>query len=69
MGSVRPSHESHQEKLLVSGHEALHLAIDKDDLLNGPEIVHTRFRIPIVNIVNMKVALRRIECTPMEHNI
>ena len=43
MDSVRPSHELHQEKLPVSGHEVLDLAIDKDDLLNGPEIVHTRF--------------------------
>ena len=43
MDSVRPSHESLQKKLLVSGYEVLHLAIDKDDLLNGPEIVHTRF--------------------------
>ena len=43
VGSVRPSHESLQEKLLFSAHEVLHLAIDKDDLLNGSEIVHTRF--------------------------
>jgi hypothetical protein len=43
VGSVRRSHESLQEKLLVSGHEVLHLAINKDDLLNGTEIAHTRF--------------------------
>ena len=43
MGSVRPSRESLQEKLLVSGYEVLHWVIDKDALLKGPEIVHTRF--------------------------
>ena len=52
-GSVRPSYESLQEKLLVSaGYKILHLIIDKDALLNGPEIVHTG-----ILIVNMKVAL------------
>ena len=40
-GSVRPSHESLQERLLVSGCEVLHWVIDKDAFLNGPEIVHT----------------------------
>jgi hypothetical protein len=43
MGSVRQSHELHQEKRLDSGYEVLHLVIDKDVLLNGSEIVHTRF--------------------------
>ena len=37
-GNVRPSHESHQEKPPVSGYEVLHLVIDKDDHLNGPEL-------------------------------
>ena len=32
--NVRLSHEALQEKLLVSGHEVLHLVIDKDALLN-----------------------------------
>ena len=40
-GSVRQSHESLQGKLLVSGYEVLYWVIDKDALLNGPEIVHT----------------------------
>ena len=42
-GTVRPSHESLQERLLVSfpGHEVLHRVIDNDALLNRPEIVHT----------------------------
>ena len=41
-GSARSSHESLQEKLLVSSHEVLNWIIDKD-ALNGHEIVHTRF--------------------------
>ena len=53
-GSVRLSHESLQKKLLVPGYEVLHWVIDNDALLNEPEIVHTNFWIPIVN---MKVAL------------
>ena len=66
-GSVRPSHESLQEKLLVSArYEVLHWVIDKDALLNGPEVVHTRFWIPIVN---MKVTPRWVECTSMDDNI
>ena len=34
--------------------------------LNEPEILHTRFWIPTVN---MNVALRWVDCTPMDHNI
>ena len=32
-----------------------YLAIDKDDLLNGPEIMHTRFGIPSMIIVEKVV--------------
>ena len=53
-GSVRPSHESLQEILLLLVHEVLHWVTDKDIFLNGPEIIHTRFYI---SIMNMKVAL------------
>ena len=69
VGSVRPSHESLQEKLLVSaGYEVLHWVIVKDALLNGPEIVHTRFKFWIP-IVDMKVTLYRVECTPVDDSI
>ena len=66
VGSVRQSHESLLEKLPVSeGYEVLYWVIYKDPLLNGHEIMHTW--IVIVN--NMKVALCRVECTPMDDNI
>ena len=64
MGSVQPSHELLQEKLLISGYGVLHWVIDKDTLLNGLEIVHTRFPI-----VNMKVALYCVKFTPVNDNI
>ena len=64
-GSVRPSHESLQEKLLVSGHEVLHV-IDKDAYLKGREIVYWHTWIPIVNT---NVALCWAEYTPMDDNI
>ena len=66
VGGVRQSHESLQEKLLVSeGYVVLYWVIDEDPLLNRREIAHTW--IVIVN--NMKVALCRVECTPMDDNI
>ena len=67
MGSVPQNHESLQEKLLVSGFEVLYWAIDNDTLLSGTEIVHTIFWILIV--INMKVALCWVECTPIDDNI
>ena len=42
-GSVRPSHEALQEKLLVSNNEVLHSVIVKDVLLNEPGFVLTGF--------------------------
>ena len=68
-GSVRPSHESLQEKLLVSAvYQVLHWVIDKVAHLNGPGFVHTRFWIPIV-IDDMKVAVCWVECTPVDDSI
>ena len=54
-GSVPPSRELLQEKLLVLGYEVLHKVIDKDPLRNGHEIMHTKFWIP--TIVDIEVAL------------
>ena len=67
-GSVRPSYESLQEKLLVSADEVLYYFIDKDTLpsLNGFEIVHTGFWILIDN---MKITPCRVECSPLDDNI
>ena len=65
-GIVRPSHGLLQEKLPISGYEVLHRVIDKNVLLNGSEILHTKFRI---HIVNMNITLSWAEYTPMDDNI
>jgi hypothetical protein len=64
-GSVRPSHESLQEKLLVSGYEVLHRAIDNDSLQNEHEIVHTKLWIPIVTVILRPAPCAELNVLPL----